>query len=110
MAHLKECNICKNCRISFIPYCKKNKFCSKECRKKYYQINQKEKNNRFLIFQRDGFKCRICGRMAKDGVQLNIDHWIPTSEGGTNKKENLITLCKECNVSKTNFLPALPPP
>lgn len=33
----------------------------------------------------------------KDDGNLNVHHIKPVSEGGDDKPENLITLCKECH-------------
>lgn len=50
------------------------------------------------IFNRDGQKCVYCG--AKEDLQ--IDHKIPFSKGGTTIFDNLQTLCKNCNKKKNN--------
>ena len=50
------------------------------------------------IFERDGAKCKNCGRQDK----LTIDHIIPTSKGGTNEEINLQVLCERCNKKKGN--------
>lgn len=57
---------------------------------------------RFQILQRDGYRCRYCGRSPKDGVKLEIDHIIPVSKGGTNDVRNLVTACQQCNRGKSN--------
>lgn len=57
---------------------------------------------RFTILERDNFTCQYCGRTPQDGVKLHIDHIIPKSKGGSDKKDNLITACEECNLSKSN--------
>ena len=48
------------------------------------------------IFQRDGYKCLLCGRTD----ELTIDHIIPFVLGGETKKSNLQTLCRNCNSQK----------
>ena len=58
---------------------------------------------RFMVFQRDGFKCQYCGRGA-DATVLEIDHIFPRSKGGTNNIDNLITSCYECNRGKGDLL------
>lgn len=59
---------------------------------------------RYSILHRSGFKCQACGaKPHKDNnVQLNIDHIVPVSWGGSNDSENLQVLCFDCNVSKGN--------
>lgn len=48
---------------------------------------------------RDSFRCVLCGITAKDDL-LMIDHTIPVVQGGTNKIENLRTLCRQYNLGK----------
>lgn len=57
---------------------------------------------RFEVFKRDGFKCVFCGRSAKDGVKLEVDHILPRSLGGNNHMDNYQTLCRDCNLGKSN--------
>lgn len=59
---------------------------------------------RFEVFQEDEYRCRICGVSADSGAVLHIDHIIPVSRGGTNEKDNLQTLCAECNFGKRDRL------
>jgi hypothetical protein len=60
---------------------------------------------RFRVMQRDGFKCRLCGRSpaTEQGVVLHIDHVKPWSKGGPTEIENLQTLCLDCNLGKGNL-------
>lgn len=58
---------------------------------------------RYLVFTRDEYCCRICGRSAQDGTQLEIDHIIPRSKGGSHEITNLQTLCVDCNRGKSNL-------
>lgn len=59
---------------------------------------------RLKVLQRDGFRCVLCGRSpAVDrGVVLHIDHILPVAKDGATKLENLQTLCKECNLGKSD--------
>lgn len=52
------------------------------------------------ILKRDDYKCVICGRGKKDGVELHIDHIKPKSLGGTATIENGQTLCAQHNFIK----------
>ena len=60
---------------------------------------------RFLVLQRDNFKCCKCGASpAKDSsVELHIDHIKPWSKGGETVMENLETLCSKCNLGKSDL-------
>jgi len=56
----------------------------------------------WTVLARDNWTCRSCRRTAKDGVTLEVDHIIPRSKGGTDDMDNLQTLCKKCNIGKSN--------
>jgi len=57
----------------------------------------------FAVLARDKWKCLSCGRSAReDGVLLEVDHIIPRSKGGSDDMSNLQTLCKKCNIGKSN--------
>ena len=49
-----------------------------------------------LVWQRDGGRCIKCG--SQDN--LEFDHVIPLSKGGSNTARNLQLLCEKCNRSK----------
>lgn len=72
--------------------------------KKEKVIKETKEYNRFRIFQRDGFKCKICGGCPPE-VNLHIDHWHPKARGGEDKYTNFITLCSKCNLSKHAQIP-----
>jgi 5-methylcytosine-specific restriction endonuclease McrA len=56
---------------------------------------------RFSILQRDGFRCRYCGRPGNaPGVVLHVDHVVPVAAGGATTEDNLLTACDECNLDK----------
>jgi 5-methylcytosine-specific restriction endonuclease McrA len=55
---------------------------------------------RYEIIKRDGYKCVVCGRNVFDGIKLHVDHIHPVSKGGKTTRENLRTLCNECNQGK----------
>lgn len=54
---------------------------------------------RVSVLHRDGYKCIFCGRSARQ-VQLEVDHIVPFSKGGSNDPSNLQTLCIDCNRGK----------
>lgn len=57
---------------------------------------------RYKILNRDKSKCVLCGRSAKDGITLHIDHIKPFSLGGLTVLSNLRTLCHVCNIGRSN--------
>lgn len=55
------------------------------------------------ILERDDYKCVICGRGKKEGVDLHIDHIKPKDFGGEATIENGQTLCSQHNFIKKNL-------
>lgn len=51
---------------------------------------------RIEVWRRDGGKCAICGSRKN----LEYDHIIPVSKGGSNTSRNIELLCEEHNRSK----------
>ncbi len=60
--------------------------------------------DRTAVFKRDHYRCAKCGASpATDHqVELEVDHVIPVTRGGGNARENLQTLCRNCNQGKKN--------
>ena len=56
-----------------------------------------------MILERDNFKCVICGRGKKDGVELHVDHIKPKDRGGQATIENGQILCAQHNFIKKNL-------
>lgn len=78
---------------------------SKKIRSKA-RITQKNSRNipksiRVDVLRRDNYRCLFCGVSAKK-AELQIDHVIPFSQGGSNDINNLQTLCSDCNLGKSN--------
>lgn len=55
------------------------------------------------IFERDGYKCVICGMGKREGVEIQVDHIIPKDLGGKATLENGQTLCARHNFLKKNL-------
>ncbi len=82
-------------------------------KKGVYRYNPKEVNQKNLkdfsvvqkekILKRDDYKCVICGRGKKDGIDLHIDHIKPKDFGGSATIENGQTLCSQHNFLKKNL-------
>lgn len=61
---------------------------------------------RFGVLERCNFACFYCGLPARQGVvQLQVEHVIPVSQGGSNDPWNLVAACEPCNSGKAAFAP-----
>ena len=74
--------------------------------KKTNKTKQKNTRSRYIpasvrvdILNRDKYKCVFCGRSSKQ-IQLEVDHIIPFSKGGSTDLSNLQPLCLACNRGK----------
>ena len=69
---------------------------------------RRQVTNTFL-FARDDYCCMYCGRhraQLRGRSFLTRDHIVPTSRGGANTWENVVTACSPCNNRKGDRLPA----
>jgi 5-methylcytosine-specific restriction endonuclease McrA len=55
------------------------------------------------IFERDGGRCRYCGRVL-DPAKWHLDHIIPVSAGGPHIRANVCASCPACNMWKKDRL------
>lgn len=99
-------------------------FCSPSCRISAHRAGKKAQGNslkrgsarppllrlRFMILERDQFRCTYCGRSPDTGATLQIDHVNPRANGGTWELTNLTTACRECNLGKTDAILSARPP
>ena len=60
--------------------------------------------SRYNIYARDKCTCQYCGRRLPRH-QLNLDHVIPRSRGGTSRWENIVCSCLPCNRKKGGKTP-----
>ena len=61
---------------------------------------QMPRSKAFLLHRQKG-KCSLCGLYFREGDRLELDHILPKSNGGTNRRDNLQLLYKHCHHSKT---------
>lgn len=55
---------------------------------------------RYFVFARDQYICQVCHK-KKDKI-LHTHHLIYRSQGGSNRADNLITVCTECHTSENH--------
>jgi 5-methylcytosine-specific restriction endonuclease McrA len=55
--------------------------------------------SRFNIYARDDNTCQYCGRRFPR-ADLNLDHVVPRSRGGSTTWENVVCSCVPCNLRK----------
>ena len=56
---------------------------------------------RIRIARRDNYTCQKCGKHLHD-EEMEFDHVIPVSKGGSSEEHNVRLTCFECNRSKSN--------
>lgn len=101
---------------------KRKRFCSKLClrrSKKKLHCNYRKRAralglpyepiNPVKIFDRDGWRCHLCGRktpqVARGTNRDNapeLDHIVPLSMGGGHLRSNVACACRRCNGLKSN--------
>lgn len=65
---------------------------------------------RQLVYRRDQWRCQHCGAASyandphRRSGALHLDHIIPWSAGGSDRSDNLRTLCGKCNETRSNFV------
>lgn len=60
------------------------------------------KRTRFEVLRRDDYTCRYC---RSKNNELTVDHVVPVSLGGTDKPDNLVACCRDCNFGKSSAAP-----
>lgn len=55
-------------------------------------------NVKMYVRARDKYKCQYCGKRFPS--DLEVDHIVPRSRGGTDRSDNLVAACHDCNQRK----------
>lgn len=55
---------------------------------------------RFDVLERCGFRCFYCARKGSEAGELEIDHVMPVTKGGSSHVSNLVAACRDCNQGK----------
>lgn len=72
-------------------------------RKKTEQRRLFSVDEKIFILDKSNNKCCRCGKTI-DINSMTVEHVIPLSKGGKNERKNLIALCEDCNIKKTNYI------
>ena len=121
--HLAATVKCAECDKSFEPAygVKRRKFCSELCARRNHRRARRsaerakiraqkvEAVNPFKVFERDGWRCQICGKDTPRGRRgtryrnaPELDHRVPLGSGGEHSYANTQCACRECNQAKSN--------
>lgn len=113
----------RSCKSSFQPVYgdKRRAFCSDTCRKRHVRRlkgNRYRKRARYhgvayepvnpiTVFERDGWRCQLCGtrtprrlRGTLEPSAPELDHIIPMAVGGEHSYRNTHCACRSCNGAK----------
>ena len=80
----------------------------KEFATEYHQDRKAPDYATYQVMERDGWKCYYCGTDMEgwDRGDIHVDHFYPTSAGGSDDDMNLVVSCKRCNLKKNSRLPS----
>lgn len=117
---------CSTCGTVFAPEYgdRRRKFCSSECNAKSDAAKATRKAAKMRrrcavveavdplsVFERDGWRCQLCGvktpkrlRGTYDHKAPELDHIVPISLGGEHSYRNTQCSCRKCNAAKSNTL------
>lgn len=67
--------------------------------------SQEWRELRYQVLKQYGGKCMLCGRSARDGVKIHVDHIKPraTHPELSLERSNLQVLCEDCNLGKLHL-------
>jgi len=112
---------CKECNKTFTPEYgnKRRHYCSDTCLFRNTRRRRRQKERALIrsvkvetvdamrVFERDGWRCRLCGKKLKPKhrgtIKYNapeLDHIIPLSKGGEHSYRNTQCACRKCNAEK----------
>jgi predicted restriction endonuclease len=93
-------SIRKLAQIGFLIKIKKGWYRYDPKKAKIRNLEDFSASDKKIILERDGYKCVICGKGAKDGIDLQVDHIKPKELGGSATISNGQTLCASHNFRK----------
>ena len=109
---VQDSRACGHCAAEFIPTQPWQRFCSPVCADRR-SIHPKivDRFDRAEVFERDGWKCHICGEPVAQGADgrkhpmaPTLDHIIPIALGGEHSYLNTACAHRICNIRKSTHL------
>ena len=119
----RECHWCKAPYVPEVGLRQKH-YCAEECRLAAFRASRSDCTHRRRakkfgclyepvskrkVFERDGWRCQLCGistPAAKQGTQdadaPELDHIVPLSKGGEHSYRNTQCACRQCNGAKSD--------
>jgi 5-methylcytosine-specific restriction endonuclease McrA len=107
---------CQSCGLSFVPkHGNQRAFCSDTCSAREGKNRRRaakaavphERIRRLHVFDRDGWRCQLCGRRTKHQylglshpLAPTLDHIVPIARGGSHTYANVQCACFACNSRK----------
>lgn len=76
----------------------------------YTETSELRRRGRYIPFRikmrvvrRDNYTCQHCGKHLKDD-EVEFDHIVPVSKGGSSEENNIRLTCFKCNRDKTDLV------
>lgn len=106
---------CRACGCDFDAKSTKHHYCSDACKFRVWYPKKRAKRKAQMlghvdpirVFDRDGWKCQLCGRIApkrlrgtNEPMAPELDHIIPLAVGGQHTYENTQCAHRSCNMAK----------
>jgi 5-methylcytosine-specific restriction endonuclease McrA len=103
--------VCGQCRKDAVRKSRKANKNNFRRRARHYDVEYTP-IKRLEVYERDGWKCQLCGKMCKRKWMINkktgtphplcptIDHIVPMSKGGGHVMHNVQLACWHCNTRK----------
>ena len=109
---------CRRCGETFVAWAEGGEasFCSRNCLRQWHKEKRRAAKRgvthhpyrRSDIFERDAWRCHICGKKVKRGagylhpLSPTIDHLIPLAAGGSDAADNVSCAHRQCNSVKSH--------
>lgn len=73
-------------------------------RQKIMEREQFSYEDKVKLASKSDDRCCHCGKKVFVGYGATVEHFIPLSQGGTNRDINMVMLCEDCNQEKGSLI------